>query len=304
MSSPQHSNQSDAKTQADTAAKFNLDSLPEHAELWKLVQSISQSERLAQTFLLIGSSGEVISFVHRWVAMLMCQAIEKPCGECLSCRRFKQGIPADVCIIQPDGTGPIKIDQIRALLEDIYQTPQCGLRRYVIIEAADQLNVSSANALLKLLEEPPEHAMFFLLVKHISDLPVTLVSRCQRLLVPEGKRQSMEAQIESQTTWFDDFFSLVCGKTSACVLADTWSKYPLLDVVTWLYRLTAFALKVLRANYPSSDRIRQLIAACPEKTWFNQLLRIHETSKCLHQRMNLNTTLTLNYLLIGYCDAD
>lgn len=301
MSSPQR------KSRAPTAcdAEVNLSSpLSIHDELWQSIRNMIEQERIVQTFLLIGSHTTLIPFVNRWVAMLMCQESEKPCGECLTCRRFIQGIHPDVSRIQAEGKSPIKIEQIRHLMDDIYQTPQCGTHRYVIIEAADQLNAASANALLKLLEEPPHHAKFFLLAKHLSYLPATLVSRCQRYMIPDEVNQSLDAQIELQSVWMDDLLSLLTGKISPVVVAENWSKSDLFEVVSWLYLLNTLALKILRTGYTSNKRLEQIAHACSPETWFKQLDRIHQTSKSLHRRMNLNASLTLNYLLIGYCDVN
>ncbi len=301
MSSPQHKHEPIIAPNAIVTLNPPLSA---HHELWKSIQYTIEQDRVVQTFLLIGSETTLIPFVNRWIAMFMCQESLKPCGQCLACRRHIEGIHPDVTRIQAEGKGTVKIEQIRDLIDNVYQTPQCGARRYVVLETAEKLNASSANALLKLLEEPPEHAIFFLLSKHLSHLPATLVSRCQRYVIPDETNQSLESQIALNSGYIDELLSLLTGNISPVVLADKWSKNDISEMVSWLYQITILALKIVRVGYQSNKNFDQIAHACSPETWFKQLDRIHQTSKSLQQRMNLNANLTLTYLLIGFCDVN
>ena len=87
-------------------------------------------------------------------------------------------------------SGQIKIDQIRELIPFMMHKPSRGGWRVAIIDSMDDVNLNGANALLKLLEEPPEQAVLFLIASHIGHLPPTIRSRCRLVrmtrLAPEA----------------------------------------------------------------------------------------------------------------------
>ena len=114
------------------------------------------------------------------------------CGQCASCRALRQGVHGDFCVIRrPDGKVAIGIDQIRQATQALQQTPLYGSIKVVLIEAADQMTLSAANSLLKILEEPPGNAFLLLATAAMWQLPPTVRSRCQRLsLAPPTVEQA------------------------------------------------------------------------------------------------------------------
>lgn len=94
-----------------------------------------------------------------------------------------RGAHPDCKIISPQAeenkSGQIKIDQIRELLPFMMHKPARGGWRVAIIDSMDDVNRNGANALLKILEEPPEQAVIFLIASHIGSLPTTIPSRCR-----------------------------------------------------------------------------------------------------------------------------
>ena len=94
-----------------------------------------------------------------------------------------KGAHPDYKLIAPETednkSGQIKIDQIRELLPFMMHKPARGSWRVAIIDSMDVVNRNAANALLKLLEEPPEQAVIFLIASHIGHLPPTIRSRCR-----------------------------------------------------------------------------------------------------------------------------
>jgi DNA polymerase-3 subunit delta' len=98
-------------------------------------------------------------------------------------RMVMRGVHPDFKITVPqtkdNKSGQIKIDQIRELFPFMMQKPARGGWRVAIIDSMDDDNLNSANALLKLLEEPPEQAVLFLIASHIGHLPATIRSRCR-----------------------------------------------------------------------------------------------------------------------------
>jgi DNA polymerase-3 subunit delta' len=100
------------------------------------------------------------------------------CGQCRSCRRIAAGLHPDVIQIQPEGTF-FKISQIRGLLDVLALKPYEARYRMAILCDAQAMTAAAANALLKILEEPPARTILVLTAGGASDLLPTIVSRCQ-----------------------------------------------------------------------------------------------------------------------------
>ncbi len=102
------------------------------------------------------------------------------CGHCSACLRISEKIHPDVTVIHPEG-GVIKIAAIRSLGEILSMKPFEGFLRVGIIVDAHLMNASAGNALLKILEEPPEKTLIVLTARQNTDLLPTIVSRCQNI---------------------------------------------------------------------------------------------------------------------------
>lgn len=101
-----------------------------------------------------------------------------PCGECEICRDIDSGSVMD--IVEMDAASNRKIDDIRQIIDEVQFKPaKCKYRVYIIDEV-HMLTTEAFNALLKTLEEPPEHVIFILATTEVHKLPQTILSRCQR----------------------------------------------------------------------------------------------------------------------------
>lgn len=103
---------------------------------------------------------------------------EEPCNACERCREITQGTAFDVSEI--DAASNRGIDEMRALRDTVAQLPTVARTKVYIIDEAHMLTKEAANALLKTLEEPPEHVVFILATTEPERLPATIISRCQR----------------------------------------------------------------------------------------------------------------------------
>lgn len=101
-----------------------------------------------------------------------------PCGECENCRGIDSGSILDV--IEIDAASNNGVDNIRDLREEANYTPAKAKYRVYIIDEVHMLSTGAFNALLKTLEEPPEHVIFILATTEVHKLPATILSRCQR----------------------------------------------------------------------------------------------------------------------------
>lgn len=111
----------------------------------------------------------------------------EPCGRCEACRAVDAGTTLD--ITELDAASNNGVDQVRALREEAVYTPAVLKKRVYIIDEVHMLSLSAFNALLKIIEEPPEHLLFILATTELHKVPATILSRCQRFafrrIVPE-----------------------------------------------------------------------------------------------------------------------
>ena len=101
-----------------------------------------------------------------------------PCCACDACRGIDSGSLLDVTEL--DAASNNGVDQVRALREEAVYTPSVLKKRVYIIDEVHMLSIAAFNALLKILEEPPEHLLFILATTELHKVPATILSRCQR----------------------------------------------------------------------------------------------------------------------------
>lgn len=102
------------------------------------------------------------------------------CDECPSCRKIDSGIHPDFLLVSPEG-GLIRIEEIRAIDDLLSLKAFEGIYKVVVVDDADMMNQSAANAFLKTLEEPPENSLIILISSNPDRLPDTIRSRCSRI---------------------------------------------------------------------------------------------------------------------------
>lgn len=112
-------------------------------------------------------------------AAAICEGDNTPCDNCKNCNLVNSASHPDISVISPiDNKKNIAVSQIRELREEAYIKPHQARKRVFIIDFADTMNPQSQNALLKILEEPPETVMFILIVESKAALLDTIISRC------------------------------------------------------------------------------------------------------------------------------
>lgn len=141
------------------------------------------SGRIAHAFLFSGIRGiGKTSAARIFAKALNCQSTDsptpEPCNQCESCQAITNGTAADVMEI--DGASNRKIEHIRELRENIKFAPARFRYKVYIIDEVHMLTKEAFNALLKTLEEPPQHAIFILATTDAHKVPITITSRCQR----------------------------------------------------------------------------------------------------------------------------
>lgn len=112
-------------------------------------------------------------------AACVCTASDKPCGKCEACRKALSQSHADIHVSRGTGASKsIAVDEIRFVRDDSYIKPNEADRKIYILLGADNMNESSQNALLKVLEEPVQETLFILVCEKTAALLPTIISRC------------------------------------------------------------------------------------------------------------------------------
>ncbi|SHI19318.1 DNA polymerase-3 subunit gamma/tau [Sporobacter termitidis DSM 10068] len=137
--------------------------------------------RLSHAYLFVGTRGTGKTTCAKILAKAVnCQNPQdgNPCNKCPSCLGIENGSILDV--MELDAASNNGVDNVRALREEAVFTPVDVKKRVYIIDEVHMLSISAFNALLKILEEPPEHLIFILATTEIYKVPATILSRCQR----------------------------------------------------------------------------------------------------------------------------
>ncbi|WP_392343238.1 DNA polymerase III subunit gamma/tau [uncultured Shewanella sp.] len=164
--------------------------------LMALTNALSQ-QRLHHAYLFTGTRGVGKTSLARLFAKgLNCETgvTATPCGECSSCIEIAQGRFVD--LIEVDAASRTKVDDTRELLDNVQYRPSRGRFKVYLIDEVHMLSRSSFNALLKTLEEPPEHVKFLLATTDPHKLPVTVLSRCLQFNLKSLSQDEISKQLE------------------------------------------------------------------------------------------------------------
>lgn len=140
-----------------------------------------QSDRLSHAYLFVGTRGTGKTTCAKILAKAVnCENPQNgnPCNKCKSCIGIDDGSILDV--LELDAASNNGVDNVRALRDEAVFSPAIVKKRVYIIDEVHMLSTSAFNALLKILEEPPQHLLFILATTELHKVPATILSRCQR----------------------------------------------------------------------------------------------------------------------------
>lgn len=165
--------------------------------------------RLHHAYLFTGTRGVGKTTIARILAKsLNCETgiSSAPCGQCSACQEINDGRFVD--LIEVDAASRTKVEDTRELLENVQYAPTRGRYKVYLIDEVHMLSGHSFNALLKTLEEPPEHVKFLLATTDPQKLPITILSRCLQFslkaMTPERIVGHLKMVLEAEMVEFEE----------------------------------------------------------------------------------------------------
>ena len=301
---------------------------PWQIEQWRSLSLQYEQQRLPHAILLTGVTGlGQLSFANKIVAKVLCEQSSNsaPCGDCHNCHLFAAGNHPDHSFVEPDESGKqIKIEQIRELKQKHTLTANIAKWKTAIIWPAENMNLSASNSLLKLLEEPQSNTLLILISVKPQLIPITIMSRCQKisLTVPTNKRAIEWIEEQEGKTYKEieikralslanggpiealsllsseslelleqitkDFNALLGGVANPVILSQKWQKYDLAMVLHYL-QLKLKQRLIRNINNSASSIVLNdwAIYDC-----------IINTTKLLSSSHNLNKTLLIEQFMV------
>ncbi len=174
--------------------------LPWHAAAFQQLQTLHESGRIGHAWLLAGHEGTgKLALATAFAQYLFCTnpVAGKACGTCADCHLFSVNTHPDFRLEQPE-KALIKVEQIRDTIEFAQNMSRRGGMKVLVFEPAEAMNLNAANALLKLLEEPPQRTLLLLVSHQPGLLLPTIRSRCQVLRCGLPPRDMAIRWLESQ----------------------------------------------------------------------------------------------------------
>lgn len=228
----------------------------------KALQNALDEGRLHHAYLLTGTRGVGKTTIARILAKsLNCENAQhgEPCGVCESCTQIDAGRYVD--LLEIDAASNTGIDNIREVLENAQYAPTAGKYKVYIIDEVHMLSKSAFNAMLKTLEEPPEHVKFILATTDPHKVPITVLSRCLQFVLRNMTAQQVADHLahvlDSEKIAYEPAALQLLGRAAAGSMRDALS---LLDQAI-----------ALGSGKVAENDVRQMIGAV-DKQYLYELL--------------------------------
>ena len=313
---------------------------PWQEKQWQQLVQTREVARLPHALLLQGPDGTgKHDFARVFAQALLCERTDllgHACGQCKSCQLFASATHPDFIEISPEEEGKaIKVDQIRALINELSLSSHYGGYRIIVLSPADSMNTAAANSLLKTLEEPQANTLLILISARTSTLPATIRSRCQgvRFNLPDfgmatdwlqealdsptetkrllamangapllAKQLHHDGMLAQHAQTFSDFVSLSEGKLDPMALAAKWYKSQNSRLVQWLYHWVSDMVRIKSntAQFLYNQDLQDDLQSLSEQIDLQRLYRfLDKISEALRlEKTAVNKLLVLEGLLL------
>jgi len=321
--------------------------LPWQSQTWDALISRHRNGNLPHAILLTGISGLGKSlFAQALAEALLCespQADGQACGQCRSCQQMQaEGHPDFKPIAPEEGKKQIGVDQCRRLSSFLALTSHYGRYRVVVVQPADSMNESSANSLLKTLEEPPQGGVMILISDRPESLLPTIRSRCQQIVFTPPAHDMAHSWLSghiSSTEQMDLLLALSSNAplralelaeddklllrtnmlqdleamssragTDVMAIAKRWSEQELADVLHWLQSWFQDMLRLKTSNTPpllSNPDIRDRLQQLAETLHWDALYTHMDRLNEMKRKLNgsLNPQLLMEDFLLSWSSS-
>ena len=143
-----------------------------------LFKNCLDEKKIAQSYIIHGPSGMGKKTVMEYILSLVMCEFGSSCGVCSSCKSLEMNAHPDVVVLKrPEDKASIGVDVVRSAISQVYIKPVLAGYKAVVVHEAHLLTVEAQNAMLKIIEEPPERVVFFLLCDTVSPILQTVISR-------------------------------------------------------------------------------------------------------------------------------
>lgn len=174
-----------------------FDELVGQEHVVQTLQNAIQTGRIGHAYLFTGPRGVGKTTMARLLAKAVnCEQppAQRPCDHCEMCRAIADGRAIDV--IEMDAASHTSVEDAREIIERVQFRPTTARTKVYVIDETHMLSTAAFNALLKTLEEPPDHALFILATTEFHKVPATIISRCQRFVFTRHSIQNIAAHLE------------------------------------------------------------------------------------------------------------
>lgn len=300
------------KTNETLALKYRpkkLEDLAGHANIISGIKGMLKSQEIPNAFLLVGPSGVGKTTISRMLARYLNCETMNACGKCESCKAMDDLSHMDYTEVNGSESG--NIDTIRKLIESASFRPRSRFR-IIMLDEIHRISAPAANALLKPLEEPPEHTLWILATTDPDKIPNSkaVCGRCTQIILNKPTREEiahrlMDVAKDAKLKWVKESYALNIAEASGGHVRDALQ----------ILQSVNTAIKGYDGK-PSKKEIKQMVSELSvktvdldtEKTTLNILVAIYTNDAARLQKAVLdvedhtqiiNKVLMLNYYLLN-----
>lgn len=288
-----------------------------HDILQQLLEA-NKKQHLPHALLFLGNAGlGKKELAQQFSQFLLCSnpnANGNACYQCKNCQLFSAKTHSDFYFIFPEEGKSIGINQIRDIKINAYQTAHRGKMKIFLVDHAHDMTIAAANALLKILEEPPQDCLFILTSESKHALPATIISRCQYYQFSTDSSENAEAwlMLNTQNQYSIDLIRSAltwsCGAPFlAKALLEKNTVQPLEDFSLALNsyfarKISLFELRKVAQDKSLLDILHVIFLVChlqlKQKTHNNKKAMYHCLDKVIEIKKRLASNIALNETLL------